>query len=263
MLSQRRTPWQITWSVWGALFNREILTRIMSSRYAWFWLFAEPVIFLLLMLMIRLMIRGGETVAGSDRVTWMILGLTGFFMLRDAATRAMGAIGANKGLFAFRQVKPFDAIFVRIFVELFLRTIVLIVLLLIFGLIGHEVLPENVIMSTVYWLSLWLLGLGFGLMFSVLSALINGFDKVVRLITLPLLIISGVILPVHRLPPEILHYLMYNPILHGLELFRFYFFDNYWMVDGVSRLYFWGWILGTICMGLILYFKYEQRVKAA
>ncbi|BCN92736.1 transport permease protein [Thiomicrorhabdus immobilis] len=258
---QQRTSWQVTKSVWYALFMREMLSRVMTSRYAWFWLLAEPVIFILVMMSIRLFIRGGETVAGSDRVTWLILGLTAFFMFRDSALRAMAAITANKGLFGYRQVKPIDTVFVRIFVEGFLRTIVLITLLIIFGLIGQDVIPIDPLGVMVAWTSVFLLGAGAGVLFSMLAALIPGIDKGVRMMTMPLLLLSGVIFPINNLPVEVQHYLLYNPVLHSLELLREAFLKGYWTISGVSYLYLYYWVLGMLLFGLSLYLRYPYKVK--
>jgi capsular polysaccharide transport system permease protein len=79
---------------------------------------------------------------------------------------------------------------------------------------------------------------------------------------LPLLIISGVILPLNNLPHWVQEYLLWNPIVHGLEGLRLSFFDSYRTLDGVDMSYLWFWALSMIAVGLILHIRYQHRLKA-
>ena len=74
-----RTSAQVIASVYRALFLREALTRISSSRAAWFWLLAEPVFHVTYMLVIFTVIRV-RTVGGIDTVVWLIVGMLAFFI---------------------------------------------------------------------------------------------------------------------------------------------------------------------------------------
>lgn len=53
-----RTPWQVTRSVWYAMFMREAISRTMADRMGWFWMIFEPLAFTLIMVGIRTYIRG-------------------------------------------------------------------------------------------------------------------------------------------------------------------------------------------------------------
>lgn len=259
-----RTAWQVTKDVWYALLLRELLTRLTSTRYAWFWLLAEPVLIILFMLSLKLMARTGDTIAGSDGVVWMILGLVAFHTIRDIAFRGMDSIQANRSLLTFRQVKPLDSVIVRSFVESFLHFGVLVVLLTMFGLAGQDVVPNNGLYSGLVFINLCVFGLGLGLCFSILAELLGQpFKATVRLMSMPLLLISGVILPLHSLPEAVLEYLMYNPIVHGLEYFRYVFFERYHMVPGVSMSYFNYFTLTTLFVGMILYMRFKHRITAS
>jgi capsular polysaccharide transport system permease protein len=85
--------------------------------------------------------------------------------------------------------------------------------------------------------------------------------KVLRIISMPLLIISGVIFPLNFLPHELLVYVMWNPIVHGLESLRGAFFPLYRPITGTSLLYLWYWILGMATLGLMLHVRFELRLK--
>lgn len=258
-----RSPWQVTWSVWHALFMREVLARTMGDRMGWFWLLGEPIAFIAFMVSIRTFLGRTREVIGAEFVPWLIIGLTGFFLIRNAITRGMSAIQANQALFAYRQIKPVDPLLVRHAMEGLLQTIVLLILIGVAVLSEVDgVLPDDVLGVTFFWLSLWLLGLGFALVVSVAVRLIPDLERLVKMSTFPLLILSGVILPLQRFPPSILEYLLYNPIAHGLELLRSRYFEGYHLLTGVSLEYLWRWILLSLALGLALHARFERKLKA-
>ncbi|MBK1649525.1 ABC transporter permease [Rhabdochromatium marinum] len=257
-----RTHWQVTWSVWHALFMREVLARTMNDRMGWFWMLGEPMMFIGFMVSIRSFMGRTREIIGAEFIPWLIIGLTGFFLIRNAITRGMSAIQANKALFAYRQIKPVDPLLVRHAMEGMLQTIVLLILLGLAVLVGMDALPDDMLGVGFMWLSLSLLGLGCALVVSVVVRLIPDLERLIKMITFPLLILSGVILPLNRFPPKMLEYLMYNPIVHGLELLRGSYFSGYHLLAGVSLEYFWQWILITLALGLALHTRYEHRLKA-
>src|SRR5690554_5749288 len=95
LASATRTPWQVTRSVWYAMFMREATSRTMGDRMAWFWMLFEPVAFVAIMVTIRSFIRGERLVVNADFIPWMVMGLMGFFLVREGLLRGMGAIDAN------------------------------------------------------------------------------------------------------------------------------------------------------------------------
>lgn len=260
---QYRTPWAVTRSVWNALFVREFLARLMADRLAWFWMIAEPVAFILLMSAIRVVVLGrSRDIAGADFLPWMIVGLLGFFLFRENMFRPIGAIQANQGLFAYRQVKPIDTVFVRCYLEGLLRSVIFLGFILIGPLFALELIPHQPVLALAGWLSLWALGIGMGLVLSALTALVPELGRVVRIASLPLLILSGVIIPLNMLPHDLLAWLMINPIVHGLEFMRSGFFEYYHVLPGTSLLYLWYWALSLIALGLMLHLRFELRLKA-
>ncbi|MDX1357110.1 MAG: ABC transporter permease, partial [Halomonas venusta] len=168
----------------------------------------------------------------------------------------------NKALFAYRQVQPIDPVLVRNFLEGTLRSLVFLIFIGGGLMLGLDLYPDNAIRVMAAWLSLWSLGLGLGLVTSVAATLVPEIGIVVRMISLPLLIISGVILPLNSLPHWLLEYLMLNPIPHGLETLRLGFFENYEVVHGTSMLYMWLFTLTLISLGLLMHLRFVDQLKA-
>jgi capsular polysaccharide transport system permease protein len=259
---QTRTSWQVTRSVWFAMFMREAVTRTTTDRLGWFWMIAEPVAMIAILVVIRGFIDGGKLIMGASFIPWMITGMMGFYLVRDGMNRSQGAINANRALFAYRQVQPVDPVLVRVFLEGMLRTFVFLLFVLGGLLLGLDIFPDNALFALFGWISLWTLGLGLGLVISVTGTLVPETAKIINMISFPLLIISGVIMPLHILPHYLLKYLMFNPIAHGLELLRLGFFNSYKVVHGTSEIYLWLCILALNALGLLMQLRFKDRLKA-
>ncbi|WP_193092750.1 ABC transporter permease [Halomonas colorata] len=258
-----RSSWQVTRSVWYAMFMREAISRTMADRMGWFWMIFEPVAMVAIMVGIRSFIRGDQLVVNAEFIPWLISGLMGFYLVREGMMQGMGAVNGNKALFAYRQVQPVDPVLVRSFLEGALRSFVFLIFISGGLMLGQDMYPDNAIRVMAAWFSLWSLGLGLGLITSVAATLVPEIGRVIRMISLPLLIISGVILPLNSLPHWLLEYLMLNPIPHGLETLRLGFFENYHVVPGTSMLYLWLFTLSLIAVGLLMHLRFIDRLKAS
>jgi capsular polysaccharide transport system permease protein len=246
-------------SVYSALFLREALTRISSSRAAWFWLLAEPVFHVAYMLFIFTVIRV-RTVGGVDTVIWLMVGMLAFFMFRRTGTQVTQAIRANQALFTYRQVKPVDTVLVRGGLEGFLMVVIASILLAGAALFGHSVVPADPLAVLEAFLGLWLVGMGFGLVASVAGELVPELGRVIQFVMMPLYIVSGVMLPLSAVPLPYRDWLLLNPVAHGLEAARLGFAPHYHAVPGLSISYLYGFALVSIFLGLALHRRFALRL---
>lgn len=236
--------------------------RATANRFAWLWMLAEPILWVVVWIGVRSIIGRINMVIGAEYIPWLLVGILGFFLFREGVQRSMGALEANQGLFAYRQVKPVDTVLIRNVVEGFFKTVVFVVVVMGAKLLGYEILPANPLQVIFVWVSLWSLGMGLGLVVSVGAALVPEIRVVVRLAMLPMFLLSGVIFPLTVLPHNIRQYLIYNPILHGVESLRLAFFSGYETVNGISALYLWWWILASVALGLALHMRFANRLRA-
>jgi len=257
-----RSPWQVTWSVWQALFIREVLARIMVDRFGWFWMLFEPVSIVAVMVSVRELMGRVRLVIGAEFIPWLIVGITAFLLFRNAMTRSMAAVEANQALFAYRQVKPIDTVLARNAMELVLKFIVLLIMIGVGTLLGMDVLPDDPLGAMGLWVSVWFLGLGGGLILSVAARLVPDVRHIVPMMMMPMMIFSGVIFPIQTLPHSVQEYLLYNPVLHGLELLRLAFFSGYKTMAGLDLDYLWYWNLAMLALGLAMHVRFESRLKA-
>lgn len=245
----------IALSVWKALLLREALSRLFSSRAAWFWLIAEPVLHVVILGFVYSVVRQ-KTVGGIDVLIWLVLGLQGFFLFRRTAAQMAGAIDSNRALFSYRQVKPTDTVLVRGFLEAVLMVMVISVILAGLALLGHDVVPVDPIAVIEAFFGLWLFGVGLGLIVSVVSELVPEFRNIVNMVMMPLYFVSGVLVPIASVPEPYRDWLLINPIVHGLDGARLGFAPYYHSVPSVDIPYLYTVALVSIFLGLVLHRRY-------
>lgn len=256
-----RSSLAVTISVWRALFLRESLSRFFARRAAWFWLLLEPVFHVAYLMVIFTVVRV-RTIGGIETGVWIMIGLLAFFMFRRTSMQVMNGIGANQGLFAYRQVKPVDTVLVRGVLEAFLMVLVIGILLGGAALFGLHVVPADPLGVMKAFLGLWLVGMGFGLVTSVATELVPEFARILKLAMTPMYLLSGVMFPVSMVPQPYRDWLMLNPVAHGLEAARLGFAPHYHAVTGLSVDYLYGFALVTIFLGLALHRRYELQLVA-
>lgn len=241
----RRTPWQIQKSVVFALFLRELKTRFGEYKQGYVWLLLEPLAHILVMSLIFSYMRAGSLYA-IDYPVFIVTGIVPFFMFKNIALRIMDAVDSNRGLFTFRQIKPMDTFLTRTLMETFLSLLVYALLLLGMAWAGMDV-PLRDPLTVMLIFALFIAGgMGLGMIFSVVVHHLPEAKTLIRLIFLPLYLISGIIFPLSVLPAEVLPYLLWNPILHGIEINRMAFFDQYHGLRQVSLAY--GIFAALVCL---------------
>lgn len=259
MGSNVRSPLSIIFSVWHAIFLREAVDRLFGMRAAWLWLFAEPVFHIVFIAFIWSLIRA-HTVGGIDAFIWISVGMLAFFLFRRTSVQVMYAADCNRALFAYRQVKPFDAAIVRAGLEAFLMTIIAAVIFSIASLSGHKMLPGDILLAAAGAGGLWLFGLGYGLVASVLMRLVPELEHILMVVMMPMYLISGVILPISSVPMPYRSLLLMNPVAHGLDAVRLGFVPSYHAVPGMSLGYLYACAVASVFLGLLLYRRFGLKL---
>ena len=251
-------PFSTTLHVWKAIFLREALDRLFGVRAAWMWLLVEPCIHIGFIAFVWRAFRQ-RSIGGVDTALWVSIGMLSFFLFRRTAVQTLHSIDCNRAFFAFRQVRPFDAAFVRAGLEGLLMVFIAVFIFIIAVFTGRDPLPHDPLLLLAAVSGLWLFGLGYGLVASVIMRLIPEMSHILHILMLPLYLISGVILPIFSIPRPYRDWLLVNPLIHGLESARIGFFPIYHTVD-VNLGYLYLWALCSVCLGLALYRVFETRL---
>lgn len=253
------TPLQSTFHVWKALFLREVLSRLFGGRASWFWLLAEPVFHVSYVTVLFSVVRVRQ-VGGIHTALWVACGMLTFFMFRRVGVQSSNALSANQVLFSYRQVKPVDTVLVRAFVEGFIMLFVMASMLLLLYLFGVPLVPKDPLTVAKSLFGMGIIGLGYGLLSSVLKKLVPETGRILNFVMMPMYLVSGVIFPISMVPQPYREWLMFNPVAHGLEATRLGFAPYYHAVPELSIPYLYFWALGLLFLGLALHRCYAQRL---
>jgi capsular polysaccharide transport system permease protein len=241
-----------------ALFLREMQTRFGSQKFGYFWMIIDAITKVIFMSAVKYYLMGKDA-DGYDYVVFLGVSILTFEYFRNIVTKSMGAFGANAGLFIYKQVLPIDTVIARYLVEtiVYISAFIFLAILgyyLDFEISAHETLG---VLLTILWFSTF--AFGFGLLVAVASHFYAFAKKVVNFIMLPLFILSGVFYTVDFLPEVIREYILYNPIIHFMELLHANYFtiltDKY-----VDYEYMTLWTIIPLFLGLYSYFKLKIRI---
>jgi capsular polysaccharide transport system permease protein len=249
--------------VWKALFLREALSRLAQDRIAWALLIVEPLTHVVLLMWVFSIGFRQRVLAGADVGIFIMLGILGFFLVRNIMNRALDAIDASEALFAFRQIKPVDTILVRAVLEGLLVCVLFLVMLGGAGMLGYPIYPADPLGALQAVGALWLAGLGLGLVLSVLGNLVAELARMVRLLFTPLYFFSAVVYPSAMIPPTMRDALLVNPIVHGLESLRLAFMPAYRVPPGIDLGYLVEFAVVAIFLGLALHIHFKSRLMTA
>lgn len=254
-----RSHWQIQKAVFLALFFREIKTRFGRYRLGYLWALIEPLSHILVLSALFSTIRNRASFYDVPFPIFFATGILAFFTFQKLVLTSQSSIKVNMGLFGFRQVKPFDAIIVRGIIE-FMIILATVLFLTWFGawVFGFQTIPADPLRAATVLSMLFLLGLGFGFLAAIAGALYEEWAKFIPQIMRPLYFISGIFFPIEAIPKEFHHYLLWNPLLHGVEQFRAAWIEGYPAGD-TSLLYVAMWMFPALFIGLWYY--RQNRVK--
>lgn len=237
MTLEKRSSFAITKAVLFALILREMRGRFGKRRFGVFWVFFEPAIQVAVIMML-FSFRNVTVRSGIEFPLFLVSGMIPFFLMRNMALQTMAAVDANRALFAYKQIKPIDTLMARAIVETTIYTGVYTIFLFVLGFFfGYEI----TLVDPIKWLAVLSIGLllsfSLGLIFCMVVDVLPEFKAVLRILFIPIYLLSGVIYPIWVLPKELMDWLLWNPYLHIIDELRLASFPHYPNHAGVNLLF--------------------------
>lgn len=254
-----RSSWQVfVGSMWAFLL-REMMNQFGRSRLGYFWALAEPAATVAILTGLHAFIRGGHhDVYGESPVVFFVFGCVPYFLYANSVSAAQGVCNSQKGLFNYRQIKPIDVILARAVMDALMMIGVLIVFLAGWWWFGQESPLHDPLHLLGALFSLFVLGASIGLVFEVFGTIYPDVRKLIAVITRPMFFISGLFFTIEMIPGGLRDILIWNPVLHGVDLARDSVLPEY--DSPASWQYLWGCILVMQFIGLAAYRRYLFRL---
>lgn len=245
-----------------ALFIRDLRARVEGRWLGLLWTLFEPAAHLAIVMTLFVFVR--QVVRpGIETPLFLASGLVPFFLFRNISLRNADAVRQSFGLFSFRQIKPFDTLVARTLVETALSSMTYGLILATLAWFGFSVWPQHPLELFATSVVLIALGFGLGLVLMVACAGRPRVRTLVGLLFVPLYLMSGVIIPVNRVPADWLEWLLLNPVLHLMDLSRQGFSATYPPLKGATLAYPAGCALVLWALGLCLYRVQRHRLIAS
>lgn len=253
-------PFRVGVRVVHALLLRELKTRFGAYRLGIVWALIEPLTHVAVLSVI-FGIRSRTAPGAAEFPIFLATGIIPFVMFRGMVMRAMTTVEANRALFTYAQVKPFDTLIARFILEVAIYSVVFLVFMIGAGWVGFDVAVQDPLAVFVVFLALGLLGLGVGALACVLNDALPDVAQLVPVTLRPLYFISGIFFSVEVIPAEYRGWLLWNPVLHGLELIRGHYFRGIETHYG-DPLYLAACTVATLSFGLLTFHVYRTRMMA-
>lgn len=253
----QRNSWRVQQSVIYALFLREVNVRFSAGTMGYFWVIFEPLLQISIFVAVKVMLFG--TNSSLDYPVFITLGFVAFNFFRHIVDQSMGAFSANKGLYAYKQVKPIDTIISRVLVEFLVTVIIAVIFIFVSLYFNFDMNVQNLggLLLSFIWLICF--AIGFGLLSAVLATFYDSLKKVIKLILSPLMFVSAIFYSMQDMPQALQDLLYYNPLAHFMELLHAHYF--YVLNDGfVDYTYIMMWTIVPIYIGLWSYRRLEKRI---
>ncbi|MFW6067626.1 MAG: ABC transporter permease [Myxococcota bacterium] len=242
-----------------ALALRETRTRFGQNRLGYFWALVEPTLWILMFYgMYELVDR--QVPDGMEVVPFLATGILTYQMFAKTTDQAAAAVSGNKALLYYPHVQTIDLIAARAVLEAVTYVLVLALIVgahaLFSGTGGlHDLLT---LLSGLGLASL--LGATFGLLLCSLGVLSDTVHRIRGPLMRPLFWTSGLFFTANELPTHVRELLLYNPVLHCVEIARGGWFAGY-HAHHADPAYVLVWIVAFAFAGLTLERTVRRRVQ--
>lgn len=243
---------RIQCNVIRALILREIITRWGRKNIGFLWLFAEPLVFVLILVEVFSLRGGGGYGGPHQNFSLIAFVLTGYCLVmvwRNSASKGSDAVSASASLLHHRNVRPIDLYLSRLILEFIGISAAFFGLVFVFSVLELTPWPKDILRMMIAWFLMLWFALGFGLFFGTLMALSDIFAFVWRGVNLGLFFVSGVFFFVAWLPVNLRELVLWVPMVHGTEMLRHGYFGDL-VVTYENPWYLISWNLVLSFLGL-------------
>lgn len=216
-----RTSFRIFLTSLWAFMLREIKNRYSGFHLGYVWAILDPAIGVGFLVLMRGVIRGShDPILSESPVIFFVWGVVPYFMFSHTVSASAGTFGGSRGLFNYRQIRPLDIVIAKGLIEWLLLGMTLLLFLAGWSWFGQPLHISEPLAVLFYLVLLLLLGLVLGFLFEIFSTVFPDLRRVFSLIMRPMMLLSGLFYTIDMIPQQWQPYLLWNPILHLVDLVR-------------------------------------------
>jgi len=238
--------------------RRETELRAAKGLFGVVGVFLEPLVLIGTFLALRILLRGAGEGSYMNLLLWLSVGFVPFFMFAEVAIKAISGVEKNSTLYFYRRLRPLDSLMGNALLTTQIFGLLLLVITMAVTI--WEWRPQVAAFGITIFVVIGIAVLGFGV---GLSTLILGHRLPVvawfvkMFLRRILLWTSCIFFPIRIVPDQFRPWILWNPLAHGIEILRQSINPAY-PAPGVSGIYFWAWVIGSLGFGLFIYGNNEE-----
>lgn len=242
----------------SAIARREMQLRASNGLFGVVGVFVEPLALIATFLALRIFLRGSGDGTYMNVALWLALGFIPFFMFSDIAIKAIGGVEKRSELYFYRRLRPLDALMGNALLLLQLSGVILVLFVLGVAIWDWRFPIQDLGALIFLFIGIALVGFGVGLTTLVVGKRLPVVAWIVQLFLRRILLWTSCIFFSISIVPDVFRpWILWNPIAHGVELLRMASNPAY-PAPGVSAVYFWAWVIGSLGIGLFVYGNNEE-----
>lgn len=240
-----------------ALAFREQRERIGKSQFGPVGLLLEPLLFVAVLLVLRIAIRARGT-EFMNPVLQYGAGFVLFYLFSNIALRAINGVSKSQRFAELRRVRPLDVLMAGALVESQVYGTCLSLVIVGVGLAQWQITVADPGQAVAIFFLIIMTALGVGL-----SALVIGHRAPLAKLLVKIILqrvlfwTSGLFFSIITIPDYVRPLLLWNPLLHGIELFRHALVPTY-PIPGISLQYLLIWAFGSLGFSMFVYGNNEK-----
>lgn len=251
-----RNPLKRQGRVVFTLYLRDFKTNFGHFRLKYIWAIGEPVAYIMILCTLRLALGKGP-ISGIAFPLFFATGIIPFLIFSNTIGQCSSIIESNLPLMTYRVVKPIHPIIAKSLVALTKYTLAGFCIIGLLICLGFTFTLNSILHLTLTMLLLYFLTLGTGIFIAVICSFSRDLKKFINILTRPLFFISGIFFAAETIPAKFRTILLFNPMMHVIELTREYVFSDFTNPHG-NLSYLSLTTLTVLFIGLFVY-HYKKR----
>lgn len=241
-----------------ALLLREMTTTYGRNPGGYIWAFIQP-IGGIVVLTIAFALVMHKPPLGTSFALFYATGFLPFDVFHSLQGAAQSALQASRPLLAYPRVVWLDAILARVLLSVLTNIIVMIAIWSGIVFFSGTTVILNLSAIADGFLMMALLGVGIGMINSLLIGLYPMWKTIWGIVNRPLFLASGIFFLYEDMPRLAQDILWWNPLIHAIARIREGFYSTY-HADYVSHIYVYGLSLSLVLIGLMTLRAWHKKV---
>ena len=246
----------------NALAYRDQAERIRKSPFGAVGLLVEPLLFVSMFLILRVLVRIAAAAPLMNPVLQLASGFILFYLFSKIALKAISGVARSQRFSELRRIRPLDVLIAGAVVEFQIYGVCIVLVILAVSIYQWQFAVAYPGSAVAMFILVALTSLGIGLASLVVGHRLPVVKFAVNtLIRRILFWTSGLFFSIATIPDFARPFLLWNQLLHGIELFRHSLVPTY-PIPGISLGYLLIWAFVSLGFSMLVYGNNEQLLVA-